>query len=425
MIVLLSARSFLFAQAVDTITENNVSRIIQYLASDSLRGRGNGTPDIGKACSFITNEFSKNNLQPLPGFPYYTIPFRPFGGAVPDQLVWNGSDIPARQFHYLHRTPGFYPEKKLADFTVVKVNSFFEEGLFEKFSGDSSALLLWTDQPPPGATLFPEKMDMPAKGLQRDVLLVYADGAPATLSLTAVRSAYAATFYNVVAVLPGHSRPGEVIIFSAHYDHVGVAGRRGDTIFNGANDNASGSTALLLLAEYFSKRNDNARTIMFCAFAGEELGLFGSTDFVRLIDPAKIVAGINIEMIGVPQYGKNGLFILGERYSDLPRILARQFKTSRIAVRGEPDETKLLFQRSDNFPFAARGVPFHTIMTSDDEERCYHQPCDDMRRIDTAHMTRIIRGIAAAAQHLVNGSVTPKRISPSAVERDRKRKFVP
>ena len=101
---------------------------------------------------------------------------------------------------------------------------------------------------------------------------------------------------NVVGAIQGRSKADEVIIFSAHYDHVGTistnpvpfaggnaAVRKRDTIYNGANDNASGISALINLAKYFTNKNTNGRTIIFVAFAGEELGTLGSEYFISFI----------------------------------------------------------------------------------------------------------------------------------------------
>ena len=420
MVVFFVSQPFLFSQDNDTISVKEASRIIRYLASDSLKGRGDITLELQTAGLFIGNEFKKNNLLPLPGLPNYYIPFHPAGGDgavfIMDQLLWNGKKSDPNTFMYLHQLAGNYPDKTLTDFTVMKLDSFFTENMLDKFSQDSSSLLLWTDKKRSGGKVFPKEINMPLTGLHRDVLLVYADKAPSMLLLTGFPSQYLTTEYNIVGVLPGRSKPNEVIVFSAHYDHVGVGGGEGDMIFNGANDNASGTTALLLLAQYFSKRNDNERTIMFCAFSGEEQGLLGSTDFTSNINPEKIIAGINIEMIGVPQYGKNKVFIVGEKYSDLPRVLGAGLKRNGIIVTSEPVASKNLFQRSDNYPFAFKGIPFHTIMASDDYETCYHQPCDEVRRIDIANMTRIAKAIAASAGPLINGEVTPRRINPRDVE---------
>ena len=211
-----------------------------------------------------------------------------------------------------------------------------------------------------------------------------------------------------------------MILFSAHYDHEGVfnRGKRKDSILNGANDNASGVTALLLLAKYFAQKNDNERTILFCAFAGEELGLLGSKDFVNNIDSTSIVAGINIEMIGIPQYGKNNIFITGYDRSSLPKILEKQLASTPVKVKAGPSEEKELFRRSDNFPFVEKGVPAHSIMSSDDDDKCYHQPCDEVKRINIPHMTAVIKAIAVSAETLINGKETPTRINPLSIKRD-------
>jgi len=109
---------------------------------------------------------------------------------------------------------------------------------------------------------------------------------------------YDMLFYNVIGVLKGKSLPNEYVIISAHYDHLGINQKmEGDNIYNGANDNASGTTAMLALAEYFKKLDNNERSIVFVAFTAEEMGLVGSRYFGKHINPNDIVAGINIEMI--------------------------------------------------------------------------------------------------------------------------------
>jgi hypothetical protein len=421
MVVVIETQPFLFSQTTDTITEKEVSRIIHYLAADSLKGRGNGSRELLKAASFLGNEFRKNDLVPLPGVPAYYLPFRPFGGSkkiITDFLYWNGKPISEQHFLYVSPAPGNYREKRLQDFRVIKMDSFFAGNVLKRYVRENASLLLWTDKKQPGdQEIFPDILETPPGGLSHDVLMVYAGSAPDSLSLTGNPSWYANLAYNVVATLPGKSKPGEAIIFSAHYDHEGVFGGRKDSIMNGANDNASGTTALIALANYFSKRNDNERTLMFCAFAGEELGLLGSTDFINQVNPDKIVAVINLEMLGVPELGRNRVFITGAEYSDLPAILRKGLTANGINVRPEPNPMeKKLFMRSDNFPFAKKGIPAHTIMGSTDDDRCYHQPCDEVRRIDIPNLTRLARAIAASVRPLISGQLTPSRIRPSDVD---------
>jgi len=398
----------------DTISEEKAAAIMQVLASDAMQGRGNGSAALLKAGLFIGDQFAELGLVPLPGSPGFYLPFRPFQGnelTVPDILEWNGVAIPPAQFMYLRPQPGNYASKQLSDFRVIRIDSCFSEELLEQYRGLPGNILLWTSRlQPDGENFFPEIMKMPAGGLQQDFLLVYSLTPPDSLTLSGFPGYYSKLGYNIAAMLPGKSRPGEVVLFSAHYDHIGISGYNvKDSIMNGANDDASGVTALLLLAEYFALKRDNERTLLFCAFAGEELGLLGSGDFIRRINPVTIVAGINIEMIGVPQYGKGTVFITGEQQSELPDLLSRGLKLAKIRTTREPNEEKQLFRRSDNYTFFKAGVPAHTIMSSDDDEPCYHLPCDEMRRINIPHLTRITKGIAVATASIINGTATPSR----------------
>jgi hypothetical protein len=205
--------------------------------------------------------------------------------------------------------------------------------------------------------------------------------------------------YNVVGVLPGRTLPNEAIVFSAHYDHLGTAYDGGDRIYNGANDDASGTTALLLLARYFAQKHDNARTLVFCAFAGEELGLLGSDVFVKNINYNNFVA--------------NAFFITGSQLSNMGKIVRNNLKGTPFKVVAEPDVSKNLFQRSDNYSFPRHGIPAHSFMTSDDSDSCYHQPCDEVKRIDFAHTKNIIEAIIIGTRTLVDGKDTPRRLPGS------------
>src|SRR5690606_13434704 len=99
--------------------------------------------------------------------------------------------------------------------------------------------------------------------------------------------------FNVVGMLPGKSKPQEYVIFSAHYDHIGIIDAVGqDSVANGADDDASGVSAVISLANYYKKRNDNARTLLFVAFTAEEMGLVGSTYFSTQINADEVVAMI-------------------------------------------------------------------------------------------------------------------------------------
>ncbi|QBN18710.1 M28 family metallopeptidase [Flavobacterium nackdongense] len=217
---------------------------------------------------------------------------------------------------------------------------------------------------------------------------------------------------NVIGMLPGKSKPDEYVIFSAHYDHLGMKKNGEDKVFNGANDDASGTTAVIALAKYLKELNQNERTIIFVAFTGEEVGGFGSKYFSENMDAKKVVAMFNIEMIGTDsKWGKNSAYITGFEKSDFGTILQQNLKGSNFNFYPDPYPKQQLFYRSDNARLAALGVPAHTISTSKmDSEPNYHKLSDEVSSLDLANMTEIIKSIAISAQSIINGQDTPSRI---------------
>jgi len=217
---------------------------------------------------------------------------------------------------------------------------------------------------------------------------------------------------NVIGILCGKSKPEEFVIFSAHYDHIGFAKKGEDKIYNGANDDASGTTAVIALAKYFKELNQNERTIIFVAFTGEEVGGFGSKFFSENIDSNKVVAMFNIEMIGTEsKWGKNSAYITGFEKSDFGAILQKNLKDSKFNFNSDPYPQEQLFYRSDNARLAALGVPAHTISTSKmDSEPNYHKVSDEVSTLDLENMTEIIKSIAISSQTIVNGEDTPSRV---------------
>ena len=217
---------------------------------------------------------------------------------------------------------------------------------------------------------------------------------------------------NVIAILPGKSRPNEYVIFSAHYDHLGMEKEGVDKIYNGANDDASGTTAVIALAKYFKDLDKNERTIIFVAFTGEEIGGFGSKFFSAKMDPNKVVAMFNLEMIGTEsKWGKNSAYITGFEKTDFGTILQKNLVGTNFNFYQDPYPEQQLFYRSDNARLAAQGVPAHTISTSKmDVEMNYHKLSDEVSTLDLDNMTEIIKAIAISSQSIINGSDTPTRV---------------
>jgi len=217
---------------------------------------------------------------------------------------------------------------------------------------------------------------------------------------------------NVIGIIPGKSKPNEYVIFSGHYDHLGMKESGDDKIYNGANDDASGITAVITLADFFKQKNDNERTLVFVAFTGEETGGYGSAFFSNSINADEVVAMFNIEMIGTDsKWGKNSAYITGFERSDFGTILQKNLVGSRFNFYQDPYPQEQLFYRSDNARLAALGVPAHTISTSKmDIEPNYHKLSDEVGTLDMNNMTEIIKSIAISSQTIISGKDTPSRV---------------
>ena len=242
---------------------------------------------------------------------------------------------------------------------------------------------------------------------------------------------------NVIGGLKGNSKPDDLVIFCAHYDHVGTKStnpfnlytsggsvRRGDTIYNGANDNASGVSALIHLARYFGQLKNNERTIVFIAFSGEELGLKGSLNLVPLLKPEQVVAVVNIEMIGRSiSKKKRKPFITGSNLSDFQKLLNKKLYETNSELYGkkffipDPFPEAKLFTRSDNYWFALKGIPAHTIMGCGADDKYYHSPSDETSTLDFNLMETVVKAIAISSSILVDGTATPSRLKPERIDR--------
>ena len=233
-----------------------------------------------------------------------------------------------------------------------------------------------------------------------------------TFNFTPRRAKEEITSANIIGMLEGKSKKEEYVIISAHYDHLGMKkSGGGDLIFNGANDDASGVTGVLALAEYF-KKVGNERTIVFAAFTAEEMGLIGSTHFGKGINASKFVAGINLEMIGkIPSFGPNTAWLTGFERSDFGKIVQRNLEGSGYQLFPDPYKNFNLFFRSDNASLARLGVPSHTFSTTAiDVDKDYHKVSDEAETLNMTVITQTIQAVAKGTESIINGKDTPTRV---------------
>lgn len=223
---------------------------------------------------------------------------------------------------------------------------------------------------------------------------------------------------NVLALLPGRDPElaRELVMVSAHYDHLGQRPGGEDTIYNGANDDASGTAAMLAIAEALSA-SPPRRSVLFAAFCGEELGLLGSTYYaehpVRPLED--VVADVNLEMLGRPSAAKPLVaWITGMERSELGAWLAAPNEGSEVRfvdAREIGPVEGAAFGRSDNYPLALHGVVAHSISTGQLDE-LYHSPDDEADSLDYERMAIVVGAIARGVHHLAEADGRPQWIDP-------------
>ena len=219
------------------------------------------------------------------------------------------------------------------------------------------------------------------------------------------------TGYNIVGILRGSDPQlrDQLVVVGAHYDHIGQqqeqAGQGEDKIANGANDNASGTTAVLELAEYFGSK-DPKRSMMFVLFAAEEMGLVGAERLAERLkaEGVDIYAMLNIEMIGVPMEGKNYLAYLTGFESSNFADKFNQYAGQQVLGFLPTAQQHGLFKRSDNYPFFKEfNVPAQTLSTFDFENYgFYHHVEDEYERMDPGHMKMLIEALVPGLEKMLN-----------------------
>lgn len=227
--------------------------------------------------------------------------------------------------------------------------------------------------------------------------------------------------WNVLALLrgtdagPGHGTvpapAKEVILLTAHLDHLGIGNAvNGDSIYNGADDDASGTTAVLELARALSKGPKPKRSILFVLFGSEELGGYGNQYFLEHppMPLTQIVTNLEFEMIGRPDPAlpKKTLWLTGYERSDLGPELAKH----GAAISADPHPEEHFFRRSDNYALAKKGIVAQTV-SSYGLHKDYHQPSDDLSHIDFEFLTKSIESMVGPVRWLANSSWRPSWVA--------------
>lgn len=410
------------ARDSNIVDVDDVSKILNTLASDDMEGRATFTPGIEKAANFIADEFKTAGLDPMYEDNYRQTFYLNRHTPTNYEVALDGEILPVDKIIYSSLLTGVnWNNDPHVQVLEIRPGDDFSQKYRAFANGGKDAVVIVD---PTFNSLFQRFREIMMRGKlvpegtnqsSSTVVFVLAEEKPLSFRVNFTNQIEKLPLFNMVAVIPGKTKPDEYVIFSGHYDHIGrdAAPDGLDSIANGADDDASGIAAVLSLAKYYKKKNDNARTLVFVAFTAEEIGMFGSKYFSERIDPEKVIAMINIEMIGKDsRFGPNSMYVTGFNHSDLARIMQKSLKGTPFTLHPDPYPTQNLFYRSDNATLAALGVPAHTFSTVQIEKDIYyHTVKDEVKTLNIKNIAASIRALALGSAGIISGTETPSRVA--------------
>lgn len=425
LIVLFFGCSTVYSQEDFEINVQYIEKQLKALSSDELQGRKVFSEGIEKAANIIANDFKDTGLGYLPGLSSYKQEFVIYNLSTTEvNVTIAGESInPQLTFGLFNQTEINWNQDSGIEIVAITKDQNFQES-FTKLQGIGESAIVLVDKE--HEIIFSRYQQYFSRGgikFEKDkgnstVYVLSDDFSPEKYAINILNTYEEKALANVGGMIEGN-RKDEIVLFSAHYDHIGIQKEvEGDSIANGANDDASGTTAVMALAKYFKGKGKPERSIYFVAFTAEEVGGYGSQYFSKQLNPDQIVAMFNIEMIGKPAVeGSNTAWITGFERSSFGELLQKSVEGTAYKFYADPYPSQNLFYRSDNATLARLGVPAHSISTTPiDVDKDYHQVSDEFETIDTSHMTNTIKAIAVAAEGIVSGKDTPTRVDKSTVD---------
>ncbi|GAB3539750.1 hypothetical protein GCM10027443_36770 [Pontibacter brevis] len=412
------------AQDLAPITQAETTRIVGTLSADDMQGRASFTPGIEKAADFIQKEFQRIGLKPLPGESDFKQTFTMYR-VLPKELEvkLNGKAVkPEQVFAITDKKELEWTNKGKQKVVTVGAQDNFRTVLGELNNEQQDVLVLVHPRHQDFFSRYQHYMSSGSVKKELDQgpgkVFILTDQAKATKYNVEVENRIEQLqLTNVGGMIEGR-RKDEYVVFSGHYDHIGIQEPvAGDSIANGADDDAAGTTAMIMLADYYKQQPQPERSLLFVAFTAEEMGGFGSKHFSEQLNPDQIVAMFNIEMVGKPsKFGPNSAYLTGFERSNLGTLMQQRLQGTNYSIHPDPYPEQNLFYRSDNATLARLGVPAHTISSVQiDKDKTYHTVKDELSQLDMEHLTNMIKAIALASEGVVNGEDTPTRVDKSQV----------
>lgn len=468
------------AEALATITAADVGRAVGVLAHDSMRGRDTPSPELEEAAAYLADRFRAMGLEPAgddgtfidrwawersrlsmdetvvrfqdgdaPGLEYgvdfFMVPGMEATTAEAAYVGVAGEDRPTAEQRgkiAVFDHPGQEADEQWGRTFGTTVQSTMMTG--------ATGLIMILDPGFPGEAvgqlanmMAAQQAPMPIVGLTstaaerllasagRDLADVRAQDGPVVLGDSPIELAWsrttdAITPPNVVAMLPGSdpALAGTYVVLTAHFDHVGIGtpDETGDSIYNGADDDASGTAAILEIAEAFASLPEApARSVLFLAVSGEEYGLLGSTAYVEdppVIDIDSVVANVNMDMVG--RNAPDTVIGIGQEYTTLEDVLdAIQERHPELGLNVilDPAPEKNFFFRSDQLAFIQAGIP--AVFFTTDEHEDYHRPSDEPAKINNDKVARVARLGFLLAYRVAEDPAAPEWTSEGRRQVDR------
>lgn len=435
-------------QAATGICAACIRHNLEYLAGPVLRGRGSGTVDEYHAAEYIARQLKRYGLAPAAANRSYiqtatlktrnvtTAPVLTFMTAGGRSLAWkHGDQLAVFRFSEPNISaplqkldlsdPNVSPRSvKPGAAVLLKLKDGVAaegiENIITAYMGSKAALVM-LPEPGGGEGIFQQvagRLPRPERKIGQgpsgpDGLMLKTEEAKqlwaldedATIKLRAAVTPWRVSHtWNVLAQIEGNKQAHQIILLSAHLDHLGVKNGR---IYPGADDDASGTVAVMELARALAKQPQPERTLVFALWGSEEAGLVGARYFLQnpTFQLKEIVANLEFEMIARadPKVEPGQLWLTGWERTNLGPALAEH----GAHLVGDPRPEQSFFTRSDNFALAKDGIIAQTV-SSFGLHKDYHQPTDSLGKVDWQHLDSAIESMIAPVHWLANSNFTPQ-----------------
>ncbi len=414
----------------------------RFLSSDVMHGRGSATRDEHITATYVASEFMSYGLKTAPGMTGYIqtaeLVSPELSGTA--TLTVGGVTLKEGDDFQLLMASGAPVTAALVKVAPQDIAKAQVKGAVAFVDGDAQNVMLAATQllrSGAALVLLPQNAataalatqlggktrvsvrlkDSPERGGGRNIAVLTAaavarlasekDGASATLAVQLLPQPVPRDTYNAIGYLPGTDPSSGTILLSAHLDHLGI-GRpvNGDSIYNGANDDGAGTTAVMELAHALASGPRLRRSIIFVCYGSEEIGGLGSTYFGEHppVPLTSLVANVEFEMIGTqdPKMPKGVLLFTGWERSNLGPAL----KAHGALLGPDPYPEEHFFERSDNYSLALMGVVAHTA-AGWGTPPTYHQPDDEFSTLNIPFMTSAIQSLIDPLRWLATSDFKP------------------